>query len=426
MSEDTVVETKKPNKVVQFLSVLIGLFVVIILAEAGYYLFTKYSPIPVKISGGINEYSVQVGDSDTFNNLLKETGFGSSFDKKYYDWEKVKWQNFSNVAVTLTQEPQRWGRVVGAQNEVLSSFGQELDKGTLYLKIHISPDYTDKEKLTQASIVALSRALMMSKNPDFWTNEEVGTRTNEMIKRYIETSPRPIEILKTSSSLMRDVLSFFEKNNPFKVGRALAACTGFFECGTNTTQLICSGDASFKCSYSGQTCPGGVCFNKTVCPADTSGGSISCGNYLNCSPSCSSSECVVDGSNSCSISGGGGPTPTPSPGGTTECGTQTCDNDTQVCCPTGCKPIAEGCTVATPTPVPTYTCTVQGLKVVMPGNQNIAPASSQTVTLNFCFIKAPVKQERYPYPFLQITLWAIHFAITAQLVTLLLRLCQVR
>ena len=63
MSDDTVVETKKPDKVVKFLSVLIGLFVVIILAEAGYYLFTKYSPVPVKISGSANEYSVQVGDS---------------------------------------------------------------------------------------------------------------------------------------------------------------------------------------------------------------------------------------------------------------------------------------------------------------------------------------------------------------------------
>ena len=349
MSDDTVVETKKPDKVVKFLLVLLGFFVVVILAEVGYYLFTKYSPIPVKISGGINGYSVQVGDNDTFNNLLKETGFGSPSDKKYYDWEKIEWQNFSNVAVTLTQEPQKWGRVVGAQNEVLSSFGQEFDKGNLRLKIYISPDYTEKERLTYALIVALSRALMMSKNPDFWTNEEISTKTNEMIKRYIETSPRPIEVSKNGSNLLRYILSFFEKNNPFKVGRALAACTGFFECGTSTTQLRCTITGT-SCDYIGQPCVGGgVCFNDTVCPADTSGGSISCGNYLNCSPSCSSSECVVDGSNSCSISGGG-PTPTPSPGGTTECGTQTCDNDTQVCCSTGCKPIADGCTTATPPP----------------------------------------------------------------------------
>lgn len=102
MPEDIVVETKKPNKIVRFLLMLVGLLVVIILVEAGYYLFDRYSSVPVKISGSVNEYSIQVGDSNTFDNLLKETGFGSSFDKKYYAWEKEKWQNFSNVVVTFT------------------------------------------------------------------------------------------------------------------------------------------------------------------------------------------------------------------------------------------------------------------------------------------------------------------------------------
>jgi len=49
-------------------------------------------------------------------------------------------------------------------------------------------------------------------------------------------------------------------------------------------------------------------------------------------------------------------------GCTVDCGTQTCDTCTQVCCLTGCKPIAEGCSgggggggTSTPTPTPTPT-----------------------------------------------------------------------
>lgn len=41
--------------------------------------------------------------------------------------------------------------------------------------------------------------------------------------------------------------------------------------------------------------------------------------------------------------GGSDPTSTPGTGGIIECGTQTCSKDTQVCCLTGCKSIAEGC-----------------------------------------------------------------------------------
>ena len=93
-----------------------------------------------------------------------------------------------------------------------------------------------------------------------------------------------------------------------------------------------------------------------------------------------STGCCAESGKACTYTSGGGPTPPP--GGTISCGTQTCNADTEVCCATGCKPISEGCTTPTPTPVPSYTCTVQGYKVVMPGNQNIAPANSQTVTLN--------------------------------------------
>ena len=67
---------------------------------------------------------------------------------------------------------------------------------------------------------------------------------------------------------------------------------------------------------------------------------------------CHNPNCNVG--NTCQEGGGGTPTPTPTPGcsGTTDCGTQTCDNCTQVCCPTGCKPIAEGCGGEPPGPTP--------------------------------------------------------------------------
>ncbi len=64
------------------------------------------------------------------------------------------------------------------------------------------------------------------------------------------------------------------------------------------------------------------------------------------------------------------------------------------CAPTNCNTAGNCCALGGPTPapppppppgptpVPSYQCTVQGYKVVMPGNQAIQPASGQTVTLN--------------------------------------------
>ena len=173
-----------------------------------------------------------------------------------------------------------------------------------------------------------------------------------------------------------------------------AACTGLVECEERITTCTCSTGGT--CSTAGSSC--GPLYNRGTCScsSDCGGGGGGAMDYFYCSAltnqtSClnqvgadeycaSKNLCAVSGG--CSWSSGGGPTPTPSPGGTISCGTQTCNASTEVCCSTGCKPISEGCTVATPTPAPSYTCTVQGYKVVMPGNQNIAPANSQTVTLN--------------------------------------------
>lgn len=111
------------------------------------------------------------------------------------------------------------------------------------------------------------------------------------------------------------------------------------------------------------------------------------GDNKSCQLNSGGTACFYDSTGCCAESGractysSGGTTPTPTPGN--NCGTVNCDTSTEVCCPTGCKPIAEGCTGPTPTPPPvSYQCTVQGYKVLMPGLLTGAPADSQTVTLN--------------------------------------------
>ena len=224
-----------------------------------------------------------------------------------------------------------------------SSFGQILDNSTLYLNIYVSPDnYLEEKAVEEASINALGTALLVSKSPDFYTNEETRQKAYELIRQYILSSTKPIEISKSSSNLIKDTLIFLGKNNPFKARSVLAqTCSGTFECGNNATQLKCTVGGGI-CSYVGEPCGGtGACYSAPICQEKIGGGAILCGNYFDCGPHCAPSECIVDGSNSCSLGGGGGPTPTP--GGTISCGTQTCNASTEVCCATGCKSIAEGC-----------------------------------------------------------------------------------
>lgn len=372
------------SKTVKILLGILFVLVLVIAIELGLYFFPKYFK-PVRVTSSVKGYSIQTNDSNSLKKLMQETNFAVNSKKQFYNYEEATWQRYTSVVISLTDMPQKYDQVRGGTEKIMiSSFGQKLDRNTLYIYVYVNPIYyTDENSFWEVSNNALIRALFLSKKPEYYSSPKTVSNLEELVSQYFSSSIRLLKVSNSQVNVLDSIFAFITKNNPFEVRSALAqSCYGSYECGTSGTLKYCSISGN-SCTTCNSACPsgGGTCVCLTNQCLDAGQAAQSCGgsSYAACTGSrCSTSgSCVYSGGCSWDSGGGGG-----GGGGTISCGTQTCNASTEVCCATGCKPISEGCTVATPTPAPSYTCTVQGLKVVMPGNQNIAPANSQTVTLN--------------------------------------------
>ncbi len=354
-----------------YLLLVFFLLIVILLVEG--FLFFKYSNNGPTFTLGQNKYELKL-DQKVARDVSDKLTFSQTGRNEFFVWDNLTWhKDIKKVEIEFVDAPQPYGVVVdGADtNRVLSSFNDKYVNGTILIKVQLADFIISQELSDPISVYtdAIMRALFFVKNPDFVTDKKYQDNLNTIISNQVKSDQPLLSYFKKTSFNVVDKLqnlARFLKIGGFSVGAA--GCSGDYECGTtkSTTVKGCyDGDGVLigSCTVCNTSCrtAGGtgtcVCTTNTWCDG-TGSAPQPCGGDVS---SCTGSRCGTSGSctysNSCSWDSSTSPpvstpTPTPTP------------------------------TAPPPTAPPSYTCTVQGYKVVMPGNQAIAPASSQTVTLN--------------------------------------------
>lgn len=348
------------------------LLTVFFLAAISIYLYLKLVSVSFSVQNDIPGYNF--GVSSLSGNLFLYT-------QKYNT--RLGNKDFKNIKVVFTTETQNDVRLMLDEGDVpTSSMGVSSANNILVIK----------EQYSQNALRNIMNATKIQGheiNPDqdlymylcmiFDPAKPGRDICYQKAGRYIQELKNfyPIKFVNTTKKISLRL-----------VGKVSAGCSGTIPCGGTVSGYFCS-DGKTKCTGAGTQCQNanntfGICLYRSTCDLSL--------NNLNCSSISSESLCRNAGIDECYVACNNSAenfctwsNPTCSQCGTyPNCYNSYCDSNK---CAYGCSSnTCDGgvCNPPppTPTPPPSYTCTVQGYKMVMPGNQNIAPASSQTVTLN--------------------------------------------